>query len=410
MPAPDKDIVTLLGTATDDELPELLDQLSGRFALLRLQSESAKVFNDAYSAQTVFYLQEAPFAISSHSVLLANAYRRPARKDISALISTAAYRHMRMKALPGDATLYDGIYGMIANHYYDKRTRRLVRYWPRRACHKTTFDEFFAVIDTYFRALARFVESPWKPIVSITGGIDSRTIIAAFHHYDVDFRTVTWTDFCFKEWEREPVTQIMNHIDRPHDWVNVNSDRINAISHIAAINTGNYRHKSRMVASMHRLYGNDPRAIFIRGHGANIIRGVSSVIKEKSHPISRITVDYLYERYKKKLKVPANQPDPIFSKVAVAAYSEFYRHASYENIEHFDYDLRYLSVWEFGNSMWASHSLNEVDAALYSIFGFNSRPAFEAAHGLPDNKRHIKELFLEVIRRYDRKLAEIYYE
>ena len=57
----------------DEPLFELLDDLSGRFALLVVEQGRARVFNDPIGSRSVFYNDGAPFAVSSHAFVLAAA-------------------------------------------------------------------------------------------------------------------------------------------------------------------------------------------------------------------------------------------------------------------------------------------------------------------------------------------------
>jgi len=51
--------------------------------------------------------------------------------------------------------------------------------------------------------------------------------------------------------------------------------------------------------------------------------------------------------------------------------------------------------------------LNEMDGAVYSTVGLNSRPLYEAAFGLPDEVRLTKALLTSVVALYDERLAAI---
>ena len=57
--------------------------------------------------------------------------------------------------------------------------------------------------------------------------------------------------------------------------------------------------------------------------------------------------------------------------------------------------------------VWVSGRLNEMDAALPSLVGFNSRPVFTRAFGMEPRERLTKELLHRVIHRYDEPLASI---
>jgi len=49
--------------------------------------------------------------------------------------------------------------------------------------------------------------------------------------------------------------------------------------------------------------------------------------------------------------------------------------------------------------------LNEMDPAMPSIFGINSRELFEVAYGLPREQRLTKMFMIAITQRYDPVLA-----
>lgn len=405
----DSDPLSLVLSATDEELLDLLDRLSGRFALLVLHGDRGKVFHDALGARTIFYKNDGRFALSSHAELLSHASRIGPSKKMQAFVASSSFNDMKMKALPGDETMYEGVHGLPPNLYYDIGQRRTVRYWPRRARRESSFDELFSLLDRYFRELVDFVASPKRPVVSITGGIDSRTILSAFLYYGVDLKTVTWTILSFKDWEIEPVNEIVRYIGVPHALVDKNNSKINNVSFIGLRNSGNFRSPSHMVSGMYRLYGHDPHAIFVRGHGSGTIRGSINANK-KLMPMQSSSVDEMVRIFMCQMWGRGDTPDSNFYQAAYNSFQGFRERADYDNLSVDDLGLDINDIFNMEyRSLWGGASLNEVDPALNSIFGFNNRLLWECAYGLPPSERLTKNLFLRVIERYDKNLAKIYY-
>ena len=56
---------------------------------------------------------------------------------------------------------------------------------------------------------------------------------------------------------------------------------------------------------------------------------------------------------------------------------------------------------------WGANMLNEMDPAMYSITGLNSRPLYEAAFGLPEKERLGAKLMLDITALYDKTFSEI---
>src|SRR5262249_14890404 len=176
------DPLALAASANGDQLFDLLDRLSGRFALLVLDGDSGDAFHDTFGTRMVFYTTANTFALASHAQLLACAFG--AKPVVDSFLAD-------LPSLPGDMTMFHGVYALPPNHRYDIATRRVIRYWPRKPRAKRDFDSFFRAIDSHCRALIGFVRAPRHPLLSLTGGVDSRLLVSAFHHYGAHFSTLT---------------------------------------------------------------------------------------------------------------------------------------------------------------------------------------------------------------------------
>jgi hypothetical protein len=403
------DPLTLLAGAQDDERLKLLDCVGGRFALLVLRGGAGQVFHDAFGARSICYRTDGAFAVSSHPEIMSLVFGIGRRRDMESLVHSAAFGHFGMQSLPGDATMFDGVHLLPPNFYYDIDSRRAIRHWPRQARRQSSLEAFFGTFDRYFAGLADFVGSPGRPVVSITGGIDSRTLIAALRRYGVGFRTMTWTGFNLKRWEREPVRSVASCLNGAHAEVSANNDRVNNVSLIGVRNSGNYRGASGILAGMYRLYGEETGAMFVHGHGASAIRGILQYLDKDRPPMRDASVSKMMRVFTDRMKDKRHAGDRSFRGYASAAFERFHELADYDAIAALGYDINDLFYWEHYLGMWASMSFNQFDTALYTLSGFNSRAVCEAAYGLPDRERLTKTLFLEVIRRYDEGLAEIPY-
>jgi hypothetical protein len=145
------------------------------------------------------------------------------------------------------------------NHLYDIDRRQIVGYWPRIDRRRSTFEDFFSSIDTYFCGFAQSLLSKGV-LLSITGGVDSRLLLAAFRHCDIPFRTLTFTGSNFEDWETEPIEKIVQHIRSEHQWIDERSESINEAAVIGNRNSGGFRGNSRTVAAAH-----EGRIRFLKG-------------------------------------------------------------------------------------------------------------------------------------------------
>ena len=79
----------------------------------------------------------------------------------------------------------------------------------------------------------------------------------------------------------------------------------------------------------------------------------------------------------------------------------------YINSDLYNLDLRDLFYWEQRMGSWAANMHNEMDPAVYSITGLNSRPLYEAAFGLEPKERLGAQIMLEITKMYDERFANI---
>ncbi len=379
-------------------IPRTLDELSGRFVAIVRRDGRTAVFHDAFGARAVFYQQDGPLALASHADLLAETFGVPRSRAMAEYLQSQTWKGMTMRYLPGDLTVFERVFMLVPNNLYDIERRRTQRYWPRRPQVAGEPEAFFEACDRYFAGFAAFLRDRhlW---LSVTGGIDSRLLIAALGHFGCDFQTVTWTSFNFEAWEAQPVADIVALLGRRHATVDASNDAINGVAMIGVRNGGRSRQPSPAVAGMSRLAGEDPRAIFVRGFGGEVLRGFYNA---KGNPIDGYTPRAMTERYRKE-----GRDADVF---LLTAFEGFQRRSNAGAAAAFGIDPSDLFYWEHRVGTWAAEQLNGMDAAVNSMFGFNSRPLAEIAFGLPKERRLTKTLFLEVIRRYNPQLAEIYYK
>jgi hypothetical protein len=219
-------------------------------------------------------------------------------------------------------------------------------------------------------------------------------MIAAFRSRGVQIRGVTWLDRTTRERELPTVMGLAAYADIQH------------------------------VFGMRQRYA-VPGAVFIRGYGAEVIRGfyrhtMKAPIKAMrasellrayglGRPKSTITAPEMLQA--QGARVRTGQIGREYAKrVGLAAFEGFMERANYdERLMGWGFDLNDVFYWEHRMGMWGAAMHNEMDPVMLSMTGFNSREVYEAGFGMDPGKRLTKALLLEVIRRYDEPMAEIPY-
>lgn len=378
---------------------EAIDQLSGRFALVVFSASGAKVFHDAFSARTIFYRTSGSRAVASHSALLAEATGEATSFTMKEYLASPEHLAKRTRFLPGDLTMFDGIVALAANNYYDLASGRTVRYWPRTSPKRSRLTEFHRLVDEYFANYGAFLARTYSPVVGLTGGVDSRAVIAALRSSDLPLRLTTWNRLPVEE--NSVVRSMASHLRQPHSFLDVtfksDDPSFELLRSAADVNTGFWRGRSYLTAQMAREA--QPTDVFVRGLGGEILRGSyhSTQVRFDNADALRFFVQlYLTGRVKR--------PGREYLAMTTEAFRQFIDRANVSQATEM-VDAGDLVYWEQRMSMWAANLHNELDPAMPSHTGFNSRPLFECAWGLRAEDRFGKELIRGIVARYDTYLA-----
>jgi hypothetical protein len=382
------------------------DHLSGRFALLAVTSDGTRVLHDPFGARSLFYRSTGSPAFASHAELLALAFEHASDALVAELRGLPEYTARGVTYLPGDWTVFSGIYGLTPNNYFDVERGTTVRYWPRGPRAETSFEDFFSHLEGYLAAFAPHVRDHHTPVLGLTGGIDSRALIAGFRAHAPPIKFVTWTGNYIHDDELPVVEQLTAYLDADHRYVNVRDNlddpTFRAVKAIASRNVGHYRHHARLTAHMYRAFREVPDAAFVRGYGGEILRGFYDLSK---HTWSKadIGVPELFRTFNASLRL---QPRQRYTEIGHLAFEQFVERAHYDSaLAGSGYEISDIFYWEHRMGMWGSAMHNEMDAAMWSVTGYNSRPLYECAFGLERGRQLKKSLLTEATARLDPTLA-----
>jgi hypothetical protein len=394
------DLAPLLA-AGEADLFEAVDRLGGRFALLLVEGGRLRALNDAIGSRSLYYHAGAPFCLGSHAPLVAGAVRARRREDIPPLLRHPCYRARTVKYLPGDWTLYEDVFGLIPNNLYDTAAAGTRRYWPRGPLRPARFETFLETATEYLRAHATFASAHYRPVFGLTGGVDTRAVLAAFRAFDRPFETVTWLDGRrLAPGELETVAGLSAYLGVPHRGVRY-APAADGIARIAARNGGGFRGPSRLTSAMLAAYGHRPARAFIRCFGGEVVRGFYNNMRQK--PMASARPEEMARAYVGDVKASRSG----FVPVALPAFEQFFARGNYRGLEGLGYDPNDLFYWEHRMGMWGAGANNELDPAMTTLIGFNARPLFAAAFGLPAERRLTKRLLLELTARFDPALARM---
>lgn len=379
---------------------EYLDRLGGRFALLLVGDSWGRAFHDPMGSRTISYTLDGALVVGSHSTLVAEVTGESIWPAMKAYLTSDEYRAKRTRFLPGDRTMFENVVRLAPNNSLDLMSGQTQRYWPRREIDATSLEDFYSTFDEYLKRYAAYLRKFSTPVLGLTGGVDSRTLIAGLGHHGAALRLVTWDRLPAEETRR--LRPMIEHLGWPHHLLDVSykSDdaSFKALRRAANLNSGYWRGASYLTAQT----GLDasPSDVFVRGLGGEIISGFyTSASLRSGEDVLAMLVRHYYTRA---VKRPSHENLQFTTK----AFEGFMTRANY-HAPFFNVPAHELSYWEHRMGMWGAELNNEFDPAMPAHAGMNSRELFRVAWGLPESDRRGKELLVNVIRRYDPALAEM---
>ncbi|MGP5086287.1 hypothetical protein ACTXKH_16305 [Brachybacterium tyrofermentans] len=389
----------LLRTATGDR--EALDDLSGRFALFIFDGEEGCVMHDPLGSQAIFRTLGPGPVVSSHATLIAECDSLPPSSRVKKYMASEEYRSKVTRFLPGDLTMYEQIVHLIPNNELDLVTGSTSRYWPRTSIKASTFDDVARVWDEYFTAYAKYIQARYNPVIGLTGGLDSRAVIAVLRDKAVQANYITWDKMPAAEAARIP--GLVEHLGSSHSWVRMQerpaTDRSKVIREAARTAAGLTRGIPLLPAQVDEVTG--PRSLFIKGLGGEVMRGPFNS-RQKSH--LPMDLDGLaYALYAGEIRKTAGVDYEQFTRRAIQGYL---KRANY-HVELCGVDYGDLLYWEQRMGTWTAVQHAEFSVVLNSHSAMNSRRIFAASWGLEDRNRFGPELLDRLIRQYDTRIADL---
>ncbi|MEZ5831501.1 MAG: hypothetical protein R3D05_09995 [Dongiaceae bacterium] len=394
-------VLELLRRATEEGIDAMLahiDDLFGRFAAVCRVAGDWCVFADACATRTVYFAEDRP-AIASHSTMLGDLIGGTPRMEI--------FQHYWC-ALPGNASPVAGVRVLPANFALDLASRRMRRFWPRTDRNERApavlIDELDRLLDTAANAVA----ARWKPILSLTAGLDSRLSLSVYHRmpdlvaftYHRDQRDTTDVEVARRLCERLGIEH------RRLVPVEYRCAR-RAYELIEAIPDCTFD-KSVAPIYLDGFQGNDPAVIHVRSSLAEIGRAFW-----RYHPGMPTTIDpdnwTQVSLARATIGLPKREEAADYMRREMR---RFFQAVGYASIDPRSPEIRGYDVWdlvymEHRMSTWHAQALLGSDMTFDTSILFNSRRILDLLMAVPLPDRRNATLFRMIIARRCPQLSDI---
>lgn len=395
-----------------------LDRLAGRFvALFTGPDGEVRLRHDPFGSRTVAIdLLGGAVCAASHPGLLAHVLGRGPDPATVRLVANKEFRRKVPLYLPGNGSVHEGIAHLLPNHDFLPDSGRMQRFWPRAPWQPGSRDRFLSLAKEHFDGMSQAARAEgWQMILGATAGQDSRAVLAGLKPSGRIDVCVTWTGNYLKPAEIPAIERLAEHTGLPHDLIEPLPLAEAGLPDLAlramAVAGAGVRPPSGLTAGMMQLSG--PGRVFLRGYGGEIMRGFYNRGRDlrarqgKRVPDLPAAPDLLFPALYLSLwpDAPENRGADAFRTAVSDAFARMIALSDYRPAALRGFDPMDIFYWEHRMGIWGAMMLNEMDAALPSLVGLNSRPMYEAAMRLPAEYRYGRAMMDDVIALFDPALV-----
>lgn len=385
---PARDLLVALSSGVGSFL-EVLDEYSGRHAIIFGNVGNMNVVNDATAMRSVFYAATGGI-IASHATLVEQAL------DGTIVQDKLPFRY----GYPGNRTPYAQTRILTANTYYWITANVVRRFWPIVTPPSKTVDEAAAVLLESSAVALRAMSAEKTTRLSLTAGLDSRAMLAVALHAGIPFETYTFGDEATSKIDPAIGVELSQQYGLDHTLV---GSRVKHDQLMHRLRESHYAfHNASWVGAL-REYFQDVTDVAVLGNLLEIgrnkypaARGEGILPPDTAN--NMVGLQYRYLGAPLTREVDQYGVDRYWDE-SVSAFQAFIDDTGYDLVDGLldPFDLFY---WEHRMSTWQGVAMGERDFYGDPFIPFNSRRIFETMLGVPAgarNKDHTVKRMMEMV-------------
>ncbi|MBN2481971.1 MAG: hypothetical protein JXB19_09545 [Bacteroidales bacterium] len=338
-------------------LSKKLSDYTGRYLLIFQNDHELKLIHDAIALRKIYYAQIRDLVwFASQPYLLARILNLKETKIPSKIAYYNAHDYMELYSPNiGNITIFDEIFQVLPNHYFDAGNSKVIRYWPGEKMQPIDIEEAAERCASIIKGYMKSITARYNVMLPVTAGKDSRLLLAAtkdltdkvFYYinkdYDMDLRN---NDIRIPQ-KLLPKLGLKFHLVNPYIPINEDFKRIYFENH--------YRAVTRYLPIIHNYYQNFsgkinlPAIMAFYPENQNKFKKfqITPLLLAKINEVSQydFAIDYYTEWLSKNLEMCKNN-----------------------NI-----DIINLYFWEDRCANYITQVTQEKDVAQDDIFPYNSR-------------------------------------
>ena len=186
----------------DDVFVHIADKC-GRFVIIVKTVYDFRIFSDACGLRQVFYHVDRRNSIwcSSQPHLIAEQLDIEVNEAVKCDLDKTPLFKTGEHWYPGNITLFDNIFHLTPNHYFDINSKKFIRYWPRERLMPMSRSECIPKVSALLNGIIEGAAHRFSLAFAISSGRDSRTLFAAsrrvaknIHYFTQTTRTAIDSD------------------------------------------------------------------------------------------------------------------------------------------------------------------------------------------------------------------------
>ena len=372
---------------------DALYDLGGRYAVVVVDGASTTIFHDATGNRSVYYNRDTG-TVASHLDMLVRA--------LPGTTGAGPGKYPSPDAM-WDRTPFPDVRALLPNHRLDVAAREVTRYFPltENRAHDLTGTQRYRLIERLWdEQLLRMVERGVPLVMSISGGVDSRTLLALAEPWKDRFHSVTYTSqgavrgaVPTTAWEEvmdmdhHVVGQLRAHLPQQHtliprepsQWVSTNADTLHRNSPFS---------HGRWILPGYLAVAPGLNGIHYRGNLMELGKLVYGSPRQGEGP-----AEYLFRIGQPKTRAAGTSDED-----ALADAQRQWRSLGYDTLPS-TYRMADLRYWEVRLGRWYAELLNETDTVFDSPNPANARRVLDAFLAFPDELRAQAGVHRELMRR-----------
>lgn len=177
----------LESTCSYSDFERSTESLGGRWLIFLRMGDESRVYPDATGSRPVYYHKDK-FWVGGGPQIIAETLGLNKDSDLIEEFN----HHTRSDWWPGGFTPYKDISHMWPNHFLRLNDMTIERFWPEEPIESVSIDDAATRIATILDGIIDGASRRYELHMALTGGYDSRTLLAASHalHEKIHFFTI----------------------------------------------------------------------------------------------------------------------------------------------------------------------------------------------------------------------------